>query len=136
MSFFGYLNSPISIPPVYDTTPCLEHLMEYEDWVIDTGVDKLHYYMPTWPTLWPNMQNGDINMNIPSMGVDPSLGEESYPDKELDFDPLTARQKQLLYEWEEERMVTKACMRELLTLKRNAKHTSWDTAEAANMAFM
>ena len=49
-------------------------------------------------------------------------------------EPLTARQKQLLYECEEERMVIKACLRELIKLKKSAKHTSWDTAEAANMA--
>ena len=47
---------------------------------------------------------------------------------------LTARQKQLLYECEEERMVVKACLRELIKLKKSAKHTSWDTAEAANMS--
>lgn len=29
-------------------------------------------------------------------------------------EPLTARQKQLLYECEEERMVVKACLRELI----------------------
>ena len=49
-------------------------------------------------------------------------------------EPLTARQKQLLYECEEERMVVKACLRELIKLKKSAKHTSWDTAEAANMS--
>ena len=35
MSFMGFMSSPVSIPPVFDTTPCLEHLMEYEDCVID-----------------------------------------------------------------------------------------------------
>ena len=49
-------------------------------------------------------------------------------------EPLTGRQKQLLYECEEERMVVKACLRELVKLKKTAKHTSWDTAEAANMS--
>ena len=47
---------------------------------------------------------------------------------------LTPRQKQLLYECEEERMVVKACLRELVKKKRHVKMTSWDTAEAANMA--
>ena len=49
-------------------------------------------------------------------------------------EPLTSRQKQLLYECEEERMVVKACLRELIKLKKSARHTSWDTAEAANMS--
>ena len=35
MSFMGFMSSPVSIPPVFDTTPCLEHLMEYEDCVIE-----------------------------------------------------------------------------------------------------
>jgi hypothetical protein len=50
------------------------------------------------------------------------------------FDALSARQKQLLYECEEERMVVKACLRELIKTKRSVKHTSWETAEAANMS--
>lgn len=47
---------------------------------------------------------------------------------------LSARQKQLLYECEEERMVVKACLRELVKRRKTAKMTSWDIAEAANMA--
>ena len=31
-------------------------------------------------------------------------------------------------------MVVKACLRDLIKQKRTPKHTSWDTAEAANMA--
>ena len=40
MSFFGFANSPVHIPMVFDTTPCLEHLMEYEDCVIDVNSNK------------------------------------------------------------------------------------------------
>ena len=40
ITFFGFMSSPVSIPPVFDTTPCLEHLMEYEDCVIDVQSDK------------------------------------------------------------------------------------------------
>lgn len=29
------MSSPVSMPPVFDTTPCLDHLMEYEDCVIE-----------------------------------------------------------------------------------------------------
>jgi len=35
MSFMGFMSSPVSIPPTFDTTPCMEHLMEYEDCVIE-----------------------------------------------------------------------------------------------------
>ena len=136
MSFFGYLNSPISIPPVYDTTPCLEHLMEYEDCVIDTDTDKLQFFMPTWPTLWPGLADGKINTIAETRATDLLLGTNEHPVEVADHRPLTERQKQLLYECEEERMVAKACFRELIKLKRTHKHSSWDTAEASNMAFM
>lgn len=53
MSFFGFMSAPVSIPPVFDTTPCLEHLMEYEDCVIDVNSSKKQLLMPTWPTLYP-----------------------------------------------------------------------------------
>ena len=136
MSFFGYMNAPIHIPPVYDTTPCLDHLMEYEDCVIDTGSNKLQYYMPTWPTLWPGLQDGYNGMSRGDLHYDILAGEKDFESKEADYSPLTQRQKQLLYECEEERIVIKACLRELVTLKRTEKHTSWNTAEAANLAFM
>ena len=47
---------------------------------------------------------------------------------------MTPRQKQLLYECEEERMVYKACARQLISLKRTAKMTSWDGAEISSMS--
>ena len=136
MSFFGYLNAPISIPPVYDTTPCLEHLMEYEDCVIDTGTEKMQFFMPTWPTLWPGLADGNIGMKNWHLNNELILDEKDVARKTHDHSPMSQRQKQLLYECEEERMVIKACLRELIKLKRTEKHTSWDTAEAANMAFM
>ena len=73
MSFFGFMSSPVSIPPVFDTTPCLEHLMEYEDCVIEyvfkvltfsVGSEKKQYFMPTWPTLWPGLMEGKSNETI------------------------------------------------------------------------
>ena len=47
--------------------------------------------------------------------------------------PLTKKNKQYLWECEEERFVYKACLREVIALKRTEKHTSWQTAEVANM---
>mgnify|MGYP006125514487 FL=1 len=55
-------------------------------------------------------------------------------DRLSDTNALTSRQKQLLYECEEERIVIKACLRELVKLRRHTKMTSWDTAEASNMS--
>lgn len=64
MSFFGFMSSPVSVPPVMDTTPCLEHLMEYEDCVIDVGSDKKPLLMPSWPTLWPGLIDGKTNERV------------------------------------------------------------------------
>ena len=61
MSFFGFMSSPVSMPPVFDTTPCLEHLMEYEDCVIDVGTDMKQFFMPAWPTLYPGLIDGKTN---------------------------------------------------------------------------
>ena len=101
MSFFGYLNAPISIPPVYDTTPCLEHLMEYEDCVIDTGTEKMHFFMPSWPTLWPGLTEGQNGMGNWNLNHDAITHSKDAPRKTSDYSPMTQRQKQLLYECEE-----------------------------------
>ena len=42
--------------------------------------------------------------------------------------PLTKKNKQFLWECEQERFVYKACLRKLSSLVRTTKHTSWDTA--------
>lgn len=61
MSFFGFLSAPISVPRVLDTSPCLDHLMEYEDCVIDVQSDKKRLLMPSWPTLYPGLLDGKTN---------------------------------------------------------------------------
>ena len=134
MSFFGFMSSPVSMPPVFDTTPCLDHLMEYEDCVIDVGTNKKQYFMPSWPTLYPGLMDGKSNERIDTRPKDMVWVDFNEKDTLAQDEALTARQKQLLYECEEERMVVKACLRQLIKLRRNPLHTSWDTAEAANMA--
>ena len=135
MSFFGFMSAPVSIPPVFDTTPCLEHLMEYEDCVIDVNSDKKELLMPAWPTLFPALLSGKSNEKVDTRGKDIKWRDKWETDNQVASKPLSARQQQLLYECEEERMVFKACARELLKQRRTAKMTSWDTAEAANMGF-
>ena len=51
----------------------------------------------------------------------------------LHLQPLTKKNKQFLWECEEERFVFKACLRKLSTLERSVKHTSWDTAPVSNL---
>ena len=133
MSFFGFMSSTVSIPAVLDTTPCLEHLMEYEDCVIDVNSDKKPLLMPAWPTLWPRLIDGGSNERMNTQNHDIRLVEGMTKDGAADDSALTGRQKQLLYECEEERMVFKACARNLIKLRRNEKMTSWGNAEIANM---
>jgi hypothetical protein len=64
MAFFGYMTAPVSIPPVFDTTPCLDHLTEYEDCVIDVGTNRKEFFMPAWSTLWPRLADGGSNLQI------------------------------------------------------------------------
>lgn len=40
---------------------------------------------------------------------------------------------QMLYECEEERFVYKACLRELVSLKKSKKHSSWDTGDISSL---
>ena len=127
------MSAPVSIPPVFDTTPCLEHLMEYEDCVIDVNSYKKQLLMPAWPTMWPTLLDGTSNERIDTRPKDMTWTDNNEKDNAAEHYPLSARQKQLLYECEEERMVFKACARALIKLKKSAKMTSWDTAEAANM---
>ena len=136
MSFLGFMSAPVSVPPVFDTTPCLEHLMEYEDCVIDVQSDKKQFYMPAWPTMYPALENGKSNHFIDTRPKDIKWVDGFEKDRLADTNGLTTRQKQLLYECEEERFVVKACLRELISLKRMPKHTSWDTAEAATMSLV
>ena len=91
MSFYGFMSSPVSIPPVLDTTPCLEHLMEYEDCVIDVNSDKKQLLMPTWPTLWPGIIHGKSNELIDTRPKDIRFIEGKEKDRMCDDIPLTGR---------------------------------------------
>ena len=90
--------------------------------------------MPTWPTLYPGLMDGKTNERLDTRPKDLLFKDGQEKDTITQDHALTHRQKQLLYECEEERMVVKACMRELVKLRRSPYHTSWDTAEAANMS--
>ena len=70
--------------------------------------------------------------------VTDSLYPDSSPDKvrfisQSKKRPLTKKQKQFLWECEEERFTYKACLRNVIGLERTPKHTSWYTAEVANI---
>jgi hypothetical protein len=92
MSFFGFMSAPVSVPPVFDTTPCLEHLMEYEDCVIDVGSNKKELLMPTWPTLWPTLLSGKSNEKIDTRAKDMTFVDNFDKDAAADNTALTGRQ--------------------------------------------
>jgi hypothetical protein len=92
MSFFGFMSAPVSIPPVFDTTPCLEHLMEYEDCVIDVNSDRKELLMPTWPTLWPGLLTGKSNELIDTRPKDMVWTDKMEKDKMTDDAALSTRQ--------------------------------------------
>ena len=91
MSFFGFMSSPVSMPPVFDTTPCLDHLMEYEDCIIDVGTEKKQYFMPSWPTLYPGLMEGKSNETIDTRPKDMIWADYGEKDHITDEAPLTAR---------------------------------------------
>ena len=93
MSFFGFMSAPVSVPPTFDTTPCLEHLMEYEDCVIDVGSDKKQFFMPAWPTLYPALETGKVNTALDTRPKDIKVVDDFEKDRVADTTPLTQRQK-------------------------------------------
>ena len=93
MSFFGFMSAPVSVPPVFDTTPCMEHLMEYEDCVIDVGSHKKQFFMPAWPTLYPALESGKTNETMDTQFKDSKFTDDHEMNRLVDRKPLTNRQK-------------------------------------------
>ena len=91
MSFFGFMSSPVSIPPVFDTTPCLEHLMEYEDCVIDVGSEKKQLLMPAWSSLYPTLIDGTTNEVIDTRAKDFRFDPNQTKDGAASHKALTSR---------------------------------------------
>ena len=89
MSFIGFMSAPVSVPPVFDTTPCLEHLMEYEDCVIDVGSHKKQFFMPTWPTLYPALETGKSNNTMDTQFKDIKFVDNFEKNRITDRNPLT-----------------------------------------------
>jgi hypothetical protein len=81
-----------------------------------------------WPTLWPRLlTDGKTCEFDPQDIVYTSSNEYSH------LRPLTKKQKNFLWECEEERFTYKSCLRKLSSLQRSVKHTSWDIAQIANL---
>ncbi|CAD8094514.1 unnamed protein product [Paramecium primaurelia] len=127
--FFGTL--PSSVPPVFDTTPCLKQMHDYEDCAFESNTKQMEIIHPSWPSMWPRMltDGKSIDFGHTPMHQDSST-HYTY------MRPLTKKIKHYLWECEEERFVYKACLRKLISLKRTDRHTSWDTASVSNLSLV
>ena len=107
------------------------------------------FLMPTWPTLYPlyltyKTDNAktfkptylDLNhKRLNNFLIDRSANK-NLKNSDLFYRfqyNITDQKLQMLYECEEERHIFKACLRELISLKRTDKHTSWKTADISSL---
>merc|ERR1711935_434219 len=128
MSYFIFGNCPISVPPVLDTTPCMYQMLTYEDCIGEAKVMQQEIIHPNWPTMYPRMLTDGKLLELDMSKADQlTIWQATY------MRPLTSKNKQYLWECEEERFVYKSCLRKMIGLQRSAKHTSWDNAEVANI---
>lgn len=128
MSFIVYGNLPVSVPKVKDTTPCMDPMLDYEDCISDSKIRHLELVHPNWPSIYPRLLT-DGYLNEPILRVDKN-GEEY---DLMNQSPLTNKEKQYLWECEQERFVFKSCLRKVIDMKRTKRHTSWNTANVANL---
>jgi hypothetical protein len=128
MSFIVFGNLPSSVPKVKDTTPCMEAMLDYEDCIGDFNIRHAELVHPNWPTIFPRLLT-DGKLKEPIQSTSPTGKEFDL----LEQYPLTKKEKQYLWECEQERFVFKACLRKVIGLQRTKKHTSWDTANVANL---
>ena len=131
MSFITYGNVAVTVPPVKDTTPCMNEMLNYEDCVADADILQNEIIHPNWPTMWPRLLTDGHLIQIPEdLNITPSNFYEF-----KNFRALTKKNKQYLWECEEERFTFKSCLRKVISLKKTDKHKNWDTAEVSNLQF-
>jgi hypothetical protein len=86
---------------------------------------------PNWPTMYPRLLTDgklvEVSEDEPSLIMKNDIYALAF------LRPLTKKNKQYLWECEQERFVYKSCLRKVIGLQRTAKHTSWNTAEISNL---
>lgn len=111
---------PITVPPVHDTSPCMEYMLTYEECIADANVLNTEVYHPNWPSLWPRLlTDGRLR---PDLIDDPNL--EKGPLQKTTYrwnKPLGEDVKEKLWECEEERFLFKACLRKVIKLQHDDK---------------
>jgi len=116
MSSIYSWNVPITVPPVHDTTPCMDYMLAYEECIVDAVPNHVQVFHPNWPSLWPRLLT-DGNLR-PDLWDNPEyikgpLGPNAYQWAK----PLPEAVREKLWECEEERFLYKACLRKTLELK-------------------
>ena len=105
--------------------------------------------MPSWPTLYPLYLHYKTSLPVPWDNTETFGDVDRIAEMKLDRNVninavnsdflynrkfhLTSNKLQMLYECEEERHIYKACLREMVTLKKSDKHTSWTTADVSSL---
>jgi hypothetical protein len=111
---------PVSVPPVHDTTPCMDYMLAYEECVVDAVPRNGEVYHPNWPTLWPRLlTDGRLRPDL----IDDPENEKGpmMPNAYRWNQPLEEGVKEKLWECEEERFLYKACLRKVLKLNQDKR---------------
>ena len=111
---------PITVPPVHDTTPCMDYMLAYEECLVDADPKNFEVYHPSWPTVWPRLlTDGQLR---PDLIEDMHLEKGPRSEKTYRWaKPIDPDVKEKLWECEEERFLFKACLRKLIKLEDSHK---------------
>lgn len=123
-------NVPISVPPVLDTTPCMDYMLAYEDCLVDATPRHMEVFHPNWPTMWPRLlTDGHLR---PDLMDDENLHKGPHSHNGFIWDrPIAEDVKAKLWECEEERFVYKGCLRKVVGLKNDprTRYPFWQPEE-------
>ena len=103
-------------------------MSNFVDLQVSANVPSTEVLHPAWPSMWPRLLTDGKTVEY---NPEDLVYQTPYDYQFLR--PLTKKNKQFLWECEEERFVFKACLRKVSTLERSKKHTSWDTAAVSNL---
>lgn len=120
MSSIYSWNVPITVPPVHDTTPCMDYMLAYEECIFDAVPTHVQVYHPNWPTMWPRLlTDGNLRPDVweDATYIKGPLGPGLYQWTK----PLPEAVREKLWECEEERYLYKACLRKTLELKSDPR---------------
>mmetsp|Transcript_21629 Transcript_21629/g.21379 ORF Transcript_21629/g.21379 Transcript_21629/m.21379 type:complete len:179 (-) Transcript_21629:45-581(-) len=135
MSSIYNWNVPITVPPVHDTTPCMDYMIAYEECLVDAVPRNMEVFHPNWPTMWPRLlTDGKLR---PDLLDDETAEIGPVMDRAFTWmKPLSESVKEKLWECEEERFLYKGCLRKLLSRKNDprTRYPFWQPEEHSTKA--